>query len=83
MGRFKVKVGADEMTLFKYFVETDFGNKTIHMKGRKGCWYQDHMIDLFAAYKDDEVNEALTFEGDDDIYIELVPRTKLLRRVRK
>lgn len=41
------------------------------------------MIDLFAAYKDDEVNEALTFEGDDDIYIELVPRTKLLRRSKK
>lgn len=62
------------MTLFEFYLQTDFKNKVVHMRGRKGHFYQDHMIDLFTAYSEEEVNEALTLETETDIYIELYPR---------
>lgn len=63
------------MTLGKYYYTKDFGNKVVHFRGKRGRIYQDHMLEAFVAYKDEEVNEELTFENDTDIYIELVPRT--------
>lgn len=79
MGRFKVKVGA-EMTVRDYYFATDFGNKTVHLKGKRGCFYQDHMLAAFAAYADEEVNEDKTRETESDIFIELIPRKSFFRR---
>jgi hypothetical protein len=38
------------------------------------------MLDAFAAYANEEVNETLTFEDKEDVYIELIPRKLSLRR---
>jgi len=68
------------VTLREYYFTTDFGNRTVHLKGKRGCFYQDHMLDAFAAYANEEVNEAMTFEDKEDVYIELIPRKLSLRR---
>ena len=62
------------MTLAEYFVNSAMGNRTIHLQGSKGNWYQDHMLDLFAAYKDEQIDETRTLESDTDVYIELKRR---------
>lgn len=64
------------MTLGEYFYKADLGNRKVHLKGKRGCWYQDHMLDLIVAYKDEVVNEDLTIEDETDVYIELYPRTR-------
>jgi hypothetical protein len=70
------------VTLRDYYFATDFGNRTVHLKGKRGCFYQDHMLDAFAAYANEEVDDNLTYETEEDIYIELVPRKAGLRRGR-
>lgn len=62
------------MTLGEYFINSAMGNRTIHLQGSRGCWYQDHMLDLFSAYKDETVDETRTLESDTDVYIELQRR---------
>ena len=46
MGRFKVKVGIEMMTVRDFYYRTDFGNRTVHLKGAHGCFYQDHMLQV-------------------------------------
>lgn len=70
------------MKLREYYMNTEFGNRTVHLKGKRGCFFQDHMLAAFAAYADEEVGNN-THETDTDIYIELVPRKSLFRRVKK
>lgn len=62
------------MTLAEYFISSAMGNRTIHLQGSKGNWYQDHMIDLFEAYKNEQIDETKTLENDTDVWIELVRR---------
>ena len=64
------------MTLFEYYMVTDFGNRIIHFRGRKGQWYRDHILDLFNAYKDERIKEIK--ETDTDVYIELYTREELI-----
>lgn len=63
------------VTVKDWWYSRDLGNKTLHLKGSRGKWYQDHMLDLLVRYQDEEVNEKLTFEDETDIYLELVPRS--------
>ena len=71
------------MTVRDFYFATDFGNRTVHLKGKRGCFYQDHMLAAFAAYADETIDEALTHETETDVYIVLVPRKALFRRVKK
>lgn len=51
-----------------------WANKIIHLRNSRGCWYQDHMLGLFVLYQDFEVNEALSTEDDNEVFIELKGR---------
>lgn len=82
MGRFKVKVGIEMMTVRDFYYRTDFGNRTVHLKGAHGCFYQDHMLTMFSAYANEVVDESLTTITDTDVYIVLVPRKALFRRIK-
>ena len=64
------------MTLKEYYISTRLENRVIHFRGRKGMFYQDHMIDLFRAYKDERIKSIK--ETDTDVYIELYTREELM-----
>ena len=64
------------MTLGEYYYKTDFKNRLIHLKGKRGRCYQKHMIDTFRAYRNERVNEELTQMTADHCYIELYTRAK-------
>ena len=68
------------MTLGEYYYEKDFGNKVVHIKGKRGRFYQDHMLATFAAFRNEVIDEERTHETETDIYVELVPRIKWLWR---
>lgn len=63
------------MTLGEFYYKTDFKNRLIHLKGKRGRCYQKHMIDTFHAYRNEQVNEELTLMTAEHCYIELFNRT--------